>query len=402
MRLLTSLCFVFLGGMLISCDLKNGDPGTVNPGEPDPAPYQNVSNSNLPLSNLSGNSMDAQSVDIDSDGDVDLIIAIEFGPNKLLINDGSGVFSDESSGRLPAQNFDSEDVAVADYNADGLFDIFFASEDNQTNEFYLNQGSSFFIDAIGRIPVTGTSNAVEANDADNDGDIDLLIGNNGQNVLLINNGNAFFSDQTGQRLPGVLDITQDVEFGDIDGDGDLDIAVANEDGNRIFVNTGSGFYSDQTSSRLPLTGGIEETREVDFGDVDGDGDLDLYFSNVIIFQSGSNPQDRLLINNGEGVFTDQTTSRLPANNTDTVDADFLDIDGDGDLDLLVGNFRGGAQVFINDGAGLYSDETEEWLPENFRPRVVDFEVADYNGDGLPDIYIANFQSEDALLIRRSK
>lgn len=401
MLLTRHLCFILLVTVIISCDLKNGDKGTINPGDSDPVPYRNVSSTNLPLNSLAGNSMDAQSVDIDSDGDVDLIIAIEFGPNKLLLNDGSGVFSDQSSGRLPARNYDSEDVAVADYNRDGLFDVFFASEDNQTNEFYLNQGGTF-ADAIGRIPVTGTSNAVEANDVDNDGDIDLLIGNNGQNVLLINNGNAFFSDQTGQRLPGVLDITQDVEFGDIDGDGDLDIAVANEDGNRILVNTGSGFYSDQTSNRLPLTGGVEETREADFGDVDADGDLDLYFSNVVIFQSGSNPQDRLLINNGQGVFIDRTTDQLPADNSDTVDADFFDIDGDGDLDILAGDFRGGARVLINDGTGSFNDETDDWLPENFSPRVVDFDVSDYNGDGLPDIYIANFQSEDALLIRRSE
>ena len=402
MRIISYLGLLILATFLFSCDwLKSDGDNPTDPGDPDAAAYQNVSSSNLPLGALSGNSMDAQPVDIDFDGDIDLVIAVEFGANRLLLNNGNGFFSDASQNRIPARNFDSEDVAIANFNADNFLDLFFASEDNEVNEFYLNQGSAFFTDAIGRIPVTGMSNAAEAIDVNGDGAIDILIGNNGINRLLINNGNAFFSDQSGQRLPNVNDITQDIEFGDLDGDGDLDIVVANEDANRILINTGNGFFADQTSTRLPLFG-TEETREVDLGDLDGDGDLDIYFSNVTLFQSGSNSQDRLLINNGQGVFSDSTSSSLPQITTNTVDADFFDIDADGDLDILAGNFNGGARVFINDGSGNFADDTENWLPQNFFPRVVDFEVADYNGDGLPDIYVANFQSADALLIRRNQ
>lgn len=377
------IVLIVITPLLSSCWIEAGNSGPTDPGDPDGVPYEIATGSNLPTGNLSGNSMDAQSVDLDGDGDLDLVIAIEFGANRLLINNGSGSFQDSTSGRLPGRNFDSEDVAVGDFNRDGLPDLFFVSEDNQTNEFYLNNGGAAFFDATGRIPVTGISNAVISADVNGDQSLDILIGNNGQNVLLINNGNGFFSDQTGERLPQGQDITQDLAFADLNGNGLLDIVVANEDDNRILINTGSGFFSDQTASRLPLISGIEETREVDLRDVDGDGNLDIYFSNVQLNQSGANSQDRLLINNGEGVFSDVTSSQLPEKTTNTMDTDFMDIDNDGDWDIITGNFDGGVQIFVNDGSGVFTDETESWIPEDFAPRVMDFDVADFNNDGLP-------------------
>lgn len=394
-RLLYPLLFVAIAPLLTSCWIEEGEGGPNGPDEPNGVPYEIADNSNLPA----GNSMDAQSADLDNDGDLDMVIAIEFGANRLLLNDGSGFFQDFTTGRLPGRNLDTEDVAVGDFNRDGLRDLFFVNETDQTNEFYLNNGGAAFFDATGRIPVTGLSRAVTIADINGDQNLDILIGNNGQNTLLINNGNGFFSDQTGQRLPQRLDITQDVAFADLNGDGLLDIVVANEDDNRILMNTGSGFFADQTSARLPLISGIEESREVDLRDVDGDGDLDIYFSNVQINESGANPQDRLLVNDGEGVFEDGTADQLPEKITDTMDSDFMDMDNDGDWDIITGNFDGGMQVFINDGTGTFTDDTENWIPEDFVPRVMDFDVADFNNDGLPDIYIATYQSTDQLLMR---
>lgn len=399
---------LILAGVLSSCWIEAAEDMPNGPGEPDPVPYENVTNSNLPTGSLSGNSMNALSADLDNDGDLDLVIAIEFGPNRLLINNGAGVFSDQSANKLPGFNFNSNDIAIAKFNSDNLFDIFFANAANrttqQTNEFYLNQPGFVFLDRRDLItdPVLGISNATVARDLDNDQDIDLLIGNNGQNRILLNNGNArFINDDS--RIPQRLDLTQDLEVGDLTGNGFPDIVVANEnDDNRILINSGSGFYFDQTGERLPVIGGIEETREVELADIDGDGDLDIYFSNVQLFESGANPQDRLLVNNGRGVFTDVTSSQLPQKTTNTFDTDFLDIDGDGDLDILTGNFNGGVRVFLNDGTGNFTDNTENWLPENFNPRAVDFEIADYNGDQLPDIYIAVFDGSDVLLIRNNQ
>lgn len=376
--------------------------------------FRDVSTTHIPAQNLSGNSMDAKAADLDGDGDLDLVVAVEFTPNKILINDGNGVFTDESAARLPAKDFDSEDIALADFNGDGSLDIFIVSEDNQTNEYYLNNGDGTFREAGNRIPVSGTSNAVLTADINRDGSRDILIGNNGQNVLLINDGSGFFSNQSAARLPQVNDITQDLALADADGDGDLDLFVGNEDDNRLYINSsGDGYFVNRTLSRLPLTGIIEETREVDLADIDGDGDPDLYFANVILFGGGSTARDRLLVNNQQGFYTDETQNRMPSPNTNTLDADFFDADGDGDADIIAGdfgnldnangNYTGDnlTRILINDGSGFYSDQTSNFLPEGFSPSVADFEIADFNGDGLADIYVANFRSPDMLLLQQA-
>lgn len=380
---------------LNSHDGDNGGP------EPDTtAAFKDVTSSNLP-EEAAATYNAAKAADIDSDGDLDLVIAVQSAPNRILINDGTGTFIDESDDRLPAQNYDSQDLAVADLNSDGNLDLFFVSNQNQTNELYINNGSGVFSDLSNRIPVEGNSTSVVATDVDGDGPTDLLIGNLGQNNLLINSGNAFFNDQTLQRMPQINDPTRDLAFGDLTGDNRSDIVAGNENANRLLVNTGSGFFADRTSDRVPFSGKIEETEDVNLVDVENDGDLDLYFGNTG-FQDGSNPQDRLLVNTGGGYYADVTADRLPAITSFTFDADFADLDGDGDADLVVGNYDGGIRVFINNGNGFFTDKTNAWIPENFAPYVRDLEIADFNNDGWLDIFVAVDNSTNKLLLQRNQ
>jgi hypothetical protein len=113
--------------------------------------------------------------------------------------------------------------------------------------------------------------------------------------------------------------------------------LANEGRNRLFINDGSGRFVDESRERIPLRAAPEETREADFGDIDGDGDLDLLFANVSAFVAGADPRNRMLINNGRGFFVDETEKRLPADADSSFDGDFRDLDGDGDLDVVTGN-----------------------------------------------------------------
>ncbi|GAB4193086.1 MAG: hypothetical protein Tsb002_23310 [Wenzhouxiangellaceae bacterium] len=368
-------------------------PSGVRAGDP---LFSDISTGALPLAALAANSMDVEMTDVDGDGDLDILVACEFCPNKLLINNGAAVFSDESSARLPQVIHDSEDIAIADYDGDGDADVLFVSEDDQINELYFNNGSGVFSDQTQRLGVTGVSNAVIAVDIDRDDDADILIGNAGANVLLVNDGSGQFSDQSALALPFNNEITQDVEAGDIDGDGDPDIIVGNENGNRLWLNNGQGVFSDVTSSHLPLLTG-EESREVDFGDIDGDGDLDLIIANVS-FAAGSSSRNRLLRNNGCGVFTDISDQGLPAFNVNTVDADFLDVDNDGDLDLLTATaFDGTFQAFLNNGDGLYTEATSLVLPPTATGNGIDVEAADLDHDGRDELYLAVFGGSDQLL-----
>lgn len=390
-----------VGCMAAACDLNlnASDDGTGGTDPDSTVIYQNVSQSHLP-SPLNGISQKAKAADIDNDGDLDVIVAVQLQENKVLVNDGSGAFIDESDTRLPALSYDSQDIAVADFNGDGSLDLFFVGNQNETNEFYINDTSGNFSDLTNRIPVTGNSTTVEALDIDGEGSIDILIGNLGQNIILMNNGNALFNNQTIQRLPEISDPTQNIAVGDVTGDNLRDMVVGNEHFNLLLVHTGSGFFADQTNDRIPFINAIEETQDVNIADVNGDGARDIYFGNSG-FQNDSNPQDRLLINDGSGFFSDQTIERLPAITTNTFDAEFADLDIDGDLDLVVGNYDGGFRVLTNDGDGIFTDQTGTWIPENFTPLVADIEIADFNDDLLPDIYIAVRNGSDQLLFQQN-
>ena len=356
-------------------------------------------------------SMDAKAADIDLDGDLDILLAVEFGFNLIWINDGTGVFSSNSLQLRLGGRHDSEDAGAADFDGDGDIDLLFVSEDDQTNELFFNKslpgdwGLDFELAKPG-LPLEGTSNALAIEDLDGDSNPDVLLGNAGQNFVLMGKGDGTFVDRTSDWLPADTRTTQDLEFGDIDGDGDRDMIVGNEDGSRLLLREEESFV-DITDSHMPgldepgANGSSLETREADFGDIDGDGDLDLLLANVA-FQAGKDPRNRLLVNDGSGHFED-ASDRVAGNQnlggtpwtSHTVDGDFEDIDGDGDLDILLANaFGGGFGLLANDGEGNFEDVSHLVWPATVKGHGIDIEAGDYNGDGRLDLYLARFRFND--------
>ena len=356
----------------------------------------------LPLALTNGKTMDAELADLDGDGHADLVLAVEFGQNAVLVwRDGR---FEHARDALPQGVLnDSEDIAIADLDGDGRPDLVFASEDTERNELYLNagviNGEPVFEDATDRLPVEGVSNAVAAFDADGDGDTDLLFGNKGRNALLLNNGDGRFTHAP-DALPPIEDTTQDIEVGDLDADGHPDLVIANEDANRVLRNRGDGTFEDITERSIGLRSS-EETREADLGDVDGDGDPDLYFANV--GWAGFAAADKLLINNGDGTFTDESLTRLPVLPQFSLDIDFADLDGDGDLDAVLARIAQGfgrpVAVLLNDGKGRFTEPVGV-LPEGIMGQGIDVEVADLDGDGTLDIYVATHFPADLALTGR--
>ena len=348
----------------------------------------------LPNNGAMGQSMDVRAADLDKDGDADIILANEFQGNTILINEGNGNFSNGTAGNLPQRIQDSEDVAIADFNMDGHLDLVFCSEDDfglgesNVHEYYLGDGTGKFTAASFQLP-DSKANAVITAFVNNDTFPDLIFGNDGQNFILINDGAGHFTDETAQRLPSINDTTQDLMLADVDNDGDEDLFVGNENGNRLLINNGEGEFEDQSSIRLPPGLNIE-TRKIAFGDIDKDEDLDIFLSNVA-FIPGKNRQNRLFENDGNGFYTDITSSNLPTDLDHTIDAVFFDVNFDNDLDLVIGNVFNNTpiRVYTNNGEGQFQDSTLAVLGVLYFRDALGIIAEDLNNDQSPDLYICD-------------
>ncbi len=214
-------------------------------------------------------------------------------------------------------------------------------------------------------------NAIGLLDIDGDGDLDHVRGiPDQQNRLYRNDGNRVFVDVTAASLPSIEDATLCVAAGDVDGDGDEDLVFGNTFSfvsqsltqNRLYLNGGNGTFVDVTASHLPVR--FDNTAMIALHDVDGDGDLDMFVAEGRGPLGTSLPeQDRLYLNDGAGHFTDATATNLPAAIRTSDFASFGDVDGDGDPDLALiqratGIFpRRDPVLYLNDGSGVFVDET---------------------------------------------
>ena len=364
--------------------------------------FVDVTATALPQMDPDDRSMHAAAIDVDGDGDLDVVIAREFGRNAILINDGSGRFADESNARLPIAIHDSEEVVAADFNGDGAIDLLFVSEDDRVHELYFSDGSGRFSDESQRIPLRSVANGAAILDVNDDGAPDIVLANNGANAILVNDGVGNFIDESAARLPDSDAVSQDVEVGDVNGDGFADLVFANEGANSLLLNDGNGVFA--RSRGLPNER-LTESRMAALADVDQDGDLDLFFANVALFVRGADPQNQLFINDGDGNFTEETAERLPSDNASSFEGKIADLDGDGDLDIIVGNTNalaapGNARVrtYLND-AGHFI-ETDALLPVTANGNVFGMVVADFNGDGESDLFLALRYGGDRLFIRQ--
>ena len=352
--------------------------------------FIDVTETNLPP--LPPECMDAAVGDVDGDGDPDMALAIERQPNVLMLNDGTGVFSNVSE-RLPRTIHDSEDTEFIDVDVDGDMDLVFASEDSADNELYLNDGEAGFTDASDRLPLKGRSNGLATLDLNGDGAPELLIGNYGTEGVMLNDGRGHFSDATEAYWPVSGGDTQDIELADVDGDGDLDVLVANEGQNHLYFNEG-GRLVDATAGRLPKRD--DESREYRAFDADGDGDLDLVLVNIQLTYEWPR-RDFLLFNDGSGTFAEAGADMLPDGSRDHFTVQVADLDSDGDPDILLpgSTFTGDSgdyRVLLNDGTGRFSDvPAETILPPSVNDNGIgfDIQVADFNLDGRDDLFMCN-------------
>ncbi|MEZ6036076.1 MAG: FG-GAP-like repeat-containing protein [Planctomycetota bacterium] len=262
-------------------------------------------------------------------------------------------------------------------------------------------------------------------DLDQDGDIDLVVARKQpftspghfQNVLFMNEGGVLTDRSatlTTSTVPGssaFLDATndRDVVIADVNGDGWDDVITCTTLTNtmpqyirvpRVYINRGNNgsgvwlglLYDDPLRIDDTPWGGFHRFCSVAAGDVDGDGDIDLYFGDYQ--QGGTRPNDiddRLLINDGTGYFTDETATRMTA---EMVESSFgmkvamVDMNLDGKLDILKDDALNAPQAvsisYNSATPGIFADYQ---IATNGAP--YHFGVSDLNNDNQPDIIVSD-------------
>jgi len=192
--------------------------------------------------------MDVQFEDVDLDWDVDCLVFCRANngaeDHYLLLNDGSGVFTDASSA-IPSTSSSVYEAEVADLDGDMDHDLFFVSLSG-FNEGHM-QNQLVETGALDYTAGTPQNQGVDDNevayiDWDNDEDYDVIIGSLGANERAYRNNGGLMFNYNSNRIEKVQDSTLDVAIGDVDNDGTYDLVTAQgESGNytnRIYENTG--------------------------------------------------------------------------------------------------------------------------------------------------------------------
>ena len=244
-----------------------------------------------------------------------------------------------------------------DLDGDGDLDLV-SGEQNGNFNFYRNDGNNNFTPQTGSNNLlngfdVGTYSSPSFVDLDGDGDLDLVSGETDGIFNLYRNDNSNFTEQTGGNNP--LDgfdvgFTSAPSFVDLDGDGDLDLVSGETDGIfNLYRNDGSNF-TEQTGGNNLLDGfdvGSYSTPSF----VDLDGDLNLV--------SGEGNGNFNLYRNDGSNFTEQTRGNSPLDGFDVGFASapsFIDLDGDGDLDLVSGEQNGNFNFYMNIGGQFIEGE----------------------------------------------
>jgi hypothetical protein len=219
-------------------------------------------------------------------------------------------------------------------------------------------------------------------------------------LVVLSAGDAWaqkWQDATANCIGTTAQWTNKVEVADVDGDGKVDLLLANggnysspgtAEASRVFKNTWGGAMSCTEISAQALAGFTGLSRMIKAADIDGDGDLDLL--------TGGAYQTQLKLFKREGTSWSDASAQLPQQLTSIGDAEFGDVDNDGDLDIVLAdwggtnpgtNAGGRTRLYVNN-MGTFTEVTAMQMPETLVKWSWDLELADVDNDWNLDVLVS--------------
>ncbi len=404
--------------------------------------------------------------DVEGDGDLDLLLTALGGPNGLYLNDRAGKFRDATEEAGLGSDRGSTTAALADVDGDSDLDLYvtnyrrtsvldlFTAEERALEKTIVRSGDSIriapgFEEHYELVIWGGELKRYPSGDPDR---FYLNDGAGGFEEVSFTSGR--FRDEDGEPLAYVpRDWGLTAHFQDLDGDGDPDLYVCNDlhSPDRIWLNDGAGEF--RAIAPLSIRSTSATCMAVAFADVDLDSDLDIFTLDMLsrtnagrkmrvpsqplepslpgeIDRRKQVPRNMLLLNRGDGTYADASFYAGLTDSDWSWATLFLDVDLDGDEDLLISNghvldimdadtqirlnrtlteesrqsllgfgrFPSRNVAFRNDGALRFTEVGEEW---GFGPEEDishGMAAGDFDGDGDLDL-IVNRLGEVALVLR---
>jgi hypothetical protein len=333
--------------------------------------------------------------DVNKDGKLDIVVA-NSGSNNItvLLNNGTGGFK-PAPGSPHEAGPGAHNVVLGDLNKDGNMDMAVTAHDTYRVTVLLGDGRGNFSPAQGS-PFATIDEAKPHNhglaigDVNNDGNLDLVTSNHGNNSvsILLGNGKGGLSPPPGSpflvgRGPYPL------ALGNVNGDGNLDIVTPNVSSNNVTVLLGDGRGNFAPAAGSPHS---VATRPyyVALGDINGDKKIDLIVTHDDIAKMS------LLLGDGKGGFGASPASPVDIGRR-AYKVIVVDINRDGKMDLVMNN--PGSQsvtVLLGDGKGNFRPEAGSPYRIDGDPNGI--ALGDVNGNGKLDLATANWGSNDIRVL----
>ena len=328
--------------------------------------------------------------DFNGDGIQDLAIANKIANNlTVLLGTGSGGFT-VASGSPVATGNSPYAIAVGDFDGDGKLDLAVANSGDSTVTVLLGIGAGKFSAAAGSPLAVGNGpRAIETGDFNGDGKLDLAIANFGASTVtvVLGTGSGTFAAASGSPF-AVGSNPSGIAVGDFNRDGILDLAIANTGSSNVteLLGTGTGGFTAAVSPFAVGSG----PQAIITGDFNGDGNLDLAIANT------TDSTVTILLGVSSGGFTPASGSPF-ATGAGPQALATGDFNGDGILDLAVANPDGNnVTELLGNGSGGFAAASASPFVAGTKPIAI--KVADFNGDGILDIAVANAGSNNVTIL----